>query len=98
MPEANQYVLNNKELLELIIKQSDVHEGRWMILVNFGISPGNYGPSADQVSPGVIVAVTQIGIQRAQPETPEGVALDAAVVNPPAKPTKRTTSRRREKS
>lgn len=95
MPEINQYSLNNKELLELIIKQTNVHEGKWVLMANFGIAAGNYGPSIDQMSPGVAIGLNKVGIQRADPKTPNEVTLDAAVVNPPRKT---STSRRRKKS
>lgn len=82
MPEASQYLFTPKEVLEALVKRAGVHEGRWMILANFGLSAGNFGPSADQMHPGAIVAILQLGIQRAAPETPESLAVDAAVVNP----------------
>jgi hypothetical protein len=82
MAEVNQYTFTNKELLDLLIKQANVHEGRWILMANFGFSAGNFGPSADQMVPGAVVLVSQIGIQRAQPDTPEAMVLDAAVINP----------------
>ena len=82
MPEVNQYAFGHKELVELLIKKAGVHEGRWVLMAGFGFSAGNFGPSADQMSPGAIVAITQLGIQRAQADTPEGMGVDAAVVNP----------------
>jgi hypothetical protein len=82
MPEANQYLFSNKELLELLIKQADLHEGRWTLMANFGISPGNIGPTPEQVAPGVAIFINHIGITRAQSDTPEAVTADAAVVNP----------------
>jgi hypothetical protein len=82
MPEVNQIFFSNKELLELLIRKADVHEGKWVLAVNFGFSAGNFGPAADQLSPGGVVAMMQAGIQRAVPETPDGMSIDAAVVNP----------------
>ena len=82
MPEATQYLFSNKELLEVLIKQAGVHEGRWLLMANFGFSAGNFGPTNDQMSPGGVVVVNQMGILRAAPETPPEMALDAAVVNP----------------
>jgi hypothetical protein len=86
MPEINQYVLSRTELLELLIKQNGVHEGRWMLMAVFGFSAGYFGPSPDQSVPGAVVALNQIGIQRAQVDTPKEMSLDAAVVNPDPKP------------
>jgi hypothetical protein len=67
-----------------LIKQAGVHEGRWTLLVNFAFSAGNFGPTNDQMSPGAIVVVNHIGIQKAQADTPVEMSLDAAVVNPPS--------------
>jgi hypothetical protein len=82
MPEVNQYLFNHKELLELLIRKADVHEGKWIIMANLGFSPGNFGPSADQMAPGAVIAILQMGIQRAPAETPPAMMVDAAVVNP----------------
>ena len=95
MPEINQYLLNNKELLELIIKHSKFHEGKWMLMANFGIAPGNYGPAPGDSGPGVAFGVTKIGILRAGTDTPKEMTLDASEINPPRKapkPRKRTKS------
>jgi hypothetical protein len=87
MASPTQYSLTYKELIELIIKSSDVHEGRWMLSIGFGFAPGNFGPTPDQMSPGVVVAINQISIVREQPEAsaPVGLVVDAAVVNPAPK-------------
>jgi hypothetical protein len=82
MPEINQYMFNNKELLELLIKHAHVHDGRWILVANFGFSAGYFGPTTDQVAPGVAIVINQMGIQRAQADTPKESCLDAAVVNP----------------
>jgi hypothetical protein len=84
MPEVNQYVFSHRELLELLVRKADVQEGRWVLLANFGFSAGNFGPSPNQMAPGAIVAVTQMGIQRAQPDTPEEMTIDAAAINRPS--------------
>ena len=62
MPEINQYMFNNKELLELLIKHAHVHEGRWILIASFGFSAGTFGPAADQAVPGVTIVINQMGI------------------------------------
>jgi hypothetical protein len=84
MPEVNQIFFTHRELLEMLIKKADLHEGKWVLSANFGFSAGNFGPAPDQLSPGAIVAIIALGIQRAAAETPEAATLDAAVVNPSA--------------
>jgi hypothetical protein len=82
MPEINQLFFTHREVLELLIKKADVHEGRWMLALNFGFSAGNFGPGPEQISPGAILTVLAVGLQRAAGETPEAITLDAAVINP----------------
>ncbi len=81
MPEVNQYLFTNKELLELLVKRAGVSEGRWVLMANFGIGPAAIGPAVDQMSPGVAIVIGQMGIQRAQANVPEALSVDAAVVN-----------------
>jgi hypothetical protein len=82
MPEVNQLFFTHKEVLEVLIKKADVHEGKWMLSANFGFTAGNFGPGPDQLSPGAIVAIVGVGITRAAADTPEQATLDAGVVNP----------------
>ena len=82
MPEVDQYTFVNKELLELLIKQADVHDGRWALRVSFTFSAGHFGPSSDQLCPGAVTAIQNVGIQRAQSNTPVEMTLDAKEVNP----------------
>jgi hypothetical protein len=90
MPEVNQLFFTHKEVLELLIKKAKIHEGKWMLSTNFGFAAGNFGPGPDQLSPGAIVTVIGIGLQKAASETPEAATLDASVINPgPTKPMKR---------
>jgi hypothetical protein len=88
MAEVNQYTVTHKELLEMIIKYTDVHEGVWALMVGLGMGTGNFGPTPDQIFPGVTVVFNQIGIQRVLPGTPiapGSTTVDAAVVNPKPK-------------
>ena len=85
MPTANQFVLSHKELTELIIKQANVHEGRWMLMATFGFSVGNFGPTESEVLPGAVIGIQQLGIQRAEANSPSGLTVDAAEVNPKGK-------------
>lgn len=82
MPEVNQYVLKHRELVELIIKASDVHDGTWYLMVNFGFTAGNFGPSKDDLAPGAAIVISQIGIQRANSGVVPEMTVDAAKVNP----------------
>lgn len=82
MPEASQYLFAHKELVELMIKKAGIHEGKWVLLVNFGFTAINGGPSPDQMVPAAVVGVQSIGIQKAALDSPSGLVVDAGEVNP----------------
>jgi hypothetical protein len=84
MPAANQITWTHKELAALLIRAAGIHEGRWFLMMNFSMVAGNFGASEDQVSPGIMAAVTGIGIQRELPDqkASASITVDAAEVNP----------------
>ena len=82
MVDVTQYVYKSKELTALIIKDREIHDGLWQLLVNFGMGATNIGPSEAEVAPAAIVTVQSIGIQRVPQTGP--LAVDAAEVNPPS--------------
>lgn len=90
MPEINTYNYPIKELLELIIKSSDIHEGKWTLQANFMMGPGNFAMDASSpttVIPGMLVGIQGVILTRDNPSSPapEGVAVDAAKLNPKKK-------------
>lgn len=84
MPDVNQYSFSQKELVTLLIKAAGVHEGKWIIMMNFGFSAGNFGPSPAELSPGAVIAAINVGIQRADANAAPEMVVDAAEVNPKA--------------
>ena len=82
MPEANQYMFGHKELVEIMIKKADLHTGKWMLTIIFGFGAINAGASPEQMIPTAMAGVQSIGIQKAQPDSPTSLVVDAAVVNP----------------
>jgi len=83
MPKPSQFNFTHKELLELMIKQCDVHDGRWMLVCNFGFAAGNFGIGPEDAAPGGLLTVQSIGISRTDdPNIPAHLTLDAAEVNP----------------
>ncbi len=82
MPEVDTYSFKYREVIEALIKQADLHDGRWQLVMTFGLGAVNMGPSAPEIVPGAAIAVTGLGLQRAKPESPEALVLDASIVNP----------------
>jgi hypothetical protein len=77
---ATQYVYKLKDVVTMMLKHQDIHEGHWQIMVNFGFGASNVGPNESDLSPAAIVPVLGIGIQKLAEKTP--LSVDAAEVNP----------------
>ncbi len=83
MAETNQLMVQNRELIEILIKRAGVHEGLWTLLVMFTMTAGNVGQSPNEVNPSVIASLERVGIQRVRPGAPlNNLTVDAAKVNP----------------
>jgi len=82
MPEVLNYVFDHKELAGILIKKQDIHEGHWLIYIEFGFSAANItlGPDDPILLPSAIVPVKRIGIQRA--DQPNQLSVNAAEINP----------------
>jgi hypothetical protein len=88
MAEPDRFIFTYKELATAMVKQQGVHEGLWMIYVEFGIQGANVGESKDQVVPTAIVPVLKVGLQliaKDHPLADSAIVVDAAAVNPTAK-------------
>ena len=75
------FTFSHKELAEILIKSQEIHEGLWGITAKFGLGAGmvSLAPGND-LMPGAIVPVIEIGIQKFENATP--FTADAAKVNP----------------
>ena len=82
MAEINQLMFKHREVVEALVKKAGLHEGKWQLIMTFGLAAMNMGPSEAEVVPGAAVAVTGIGLQRASSESPSALVVDAAEVNP----------------
>jgi hypothetical protein len=82
MPEVSSYTFTYKEVLTALVKQAGLHDGRWQLTMMFGLAGANMGPDEASVVPGAAVAVTAIGLQKAAPESPSSLTVNAAEVNP----------------
>jgi hypothetical protein len=80
MADVTQYTYKIKELTALFLKDQNIHEGHWQILVNFGFGAANVGPSEAEILPAAMVQVSGMGIQKVPEKTP--LSVNAAEVNP----------------
>jgi len=81
MAEATQFVFSHKELVEILIRHQNLHDGIWA--ASFQLGMGNTqvpSPTGGETLPAVVVTIFGVGLQKADKEGPS--ALDAAKVNP----------------
>lgn len=82
MPEQTEIMFTHKELLELMLKKQNIHEGLWMISIKFGMQATNFGVATDgsDTLPTALIPIVGVGMHRA--EKLNNITVDAAVVNP----------------
>ena len=86
MADVDQITYSHSELIEILLKESKIHEGQWALLVNLGMNVGGFVGPNEEVSPGALLLVHKIGLQRHLGPVQKGaVIVDAAKVNPKAK-------------
>lgn len=66
MPEPGPLMFKYQEVLQALIKQASLHEGKWQLIMSFGLAGMNMGSNESEIVPVAAVAVTAIGLQRAE--------------------------------
>lgn len=100
MAKTQQILFDFKEIVTALVKKEGIHEGLWMLYVEFGLAAVNapilpegqkgLKPPEDLLTllmPTAILPIKKIGIQRAQQLS--NLAVDAGKVNPKPKPKSR---------
>lgn len=80
MAEQIQVILEPKDVVALLLKQHKIHSGLWSFTVEFQLSLGLAGASAEAALPTAMASVSRIGIQHGQELN--SVTFDAAELNP----------------
>jgi hypothetical protein len=80
MAEATQISFKHAEIVELMLKKQEIHEGIWGLFIKFGMGASNVGPTETDLNPAALIAVLEIGLQKFEKES--NIAVDAARVNP----------------
>lgn len=90
MAEATQYTFTYKEVVEALIKQQGLHEGLWMLRVEFGLAATNLNAveGGTDLTPAAIVPIKALGLQTGREDN--SLTVDAAKVNPQSKTRKKT--------
>lgn len=94
MPDASKIDFSLAEITEMLIKQSDLHEGYWQLTVEFGMAAANIGPNELESRPAAIIPLQQVSLTKQKQKGNLTYCLDANEVNPaPTKGTAKSKSK-----
>jgi hypothetical protein len=83
MAETQQIGFDLREAAIALVRHHGLHEGRWMLALEFNLAAGNFGSDARDAKPGAIVQINKFILARQPAEAPDmGAIVDAAEVNP----------------
>lgn len=82
-------LLRDEDLIGVLIKHNNLHEGLYVLSVEMRIAIGAVGPNAESLIPGAIVGVSGVGLTKVETPTVGIKYIDAALFNPKAKPRKK---------
>lgn len=82
MAEATRFEFSNKDLLALMLKNRDIHEGNWVLQANLSFSAMQMGqkPDATDAVPSGIIGIAGMGMELVPQPLP--FSVNAAEVNP----------------
>jgi hypothetical protein len=77
-----QYDFELREVAAALIKEKNIHEGRWWAVFEFVLRTGVFGQTNAELLPGGLFQIRRITLAHPDLSTPEQFVVDAAVVNP----------------
>lgn len=82
MADIAKYEYSNRELLVLMLRDQNIHEGHWILTVTFTFGAVNLGKTPDGVGalPTGFSSVNGVGLEKVPEPVP--FSVDAAQVNP----------------
>ena len=85
MAEIKHFKYSMPELTEALIKHQGLTEGKWMLVVEFGINAFNVGRDQESLSPAAVIPIVNVGLIKSEKEN--NLTVDAAEI------VKKTTTR-----
>lgn len=87
MEELKKYTV--AEIGTLMLKDLNIHTGKYEVGVGFKIAVGVVGPTTEDSLPGAVVGLQDFALRPAKDEDSGPTVIDAAILNP-KKPTRKT--------
>jgi hypothetical protein len=78
-----QYDFELREVAAALVRQQNIHEGKWWAVFEFVLRSGVFGQTNAELLPGGLFQIKKIVLAHPDLSTPEQFVVDAAEVNPP---------------
>jgi hypothetical protein len=86
MADPTQYSFQLSEIAELMLRSSGIHEGKWVIGIEFGVGIGPIPLKPDEAYPGAVITANRLMLSAlAGGPQPPNLVFDAAILNPKKK-------------
>jgi hypothetical protein len=83
MAEPTQYSFSFAEIAKLMFESSSIHEGKWVVGLEFGVIVGPVGLKPGEGFPGAVITANKLMLSAITNEDhPPNLVFDAAVLNP----------------
>jgi hypothetical protein len=82
MAAPTQYGFELREVATALIKQQNIHEGKWWAVFEFVLRSGVFGQTNAELLPGGLFQIKRIILAQPDLSTPEQFVVDGAEVNP----------------
>jgi hypothetical protein len=86
MADPTQYTFTFEELAKPMFKSANIHQGKWVVGIEYNVAIAHVGLKPDEAFPGAIIGAQRILISAAtEAPTPPNLTFDAAKLNPVGK-------------
>ena len=83
MAEPTQFAFSFADIAKLMFQASNIHEGKWVVGIEYTIAIGNVGIVPTEAFPGAIIGAQRLLLTEAGAgPQPPNLIFDAAEVNP----------------
>lgn len=83
MAEIDQYTFTHREIVEALMDQAGIREGKWKLGVEFSYAAFNAGPDESSLMPAAVVGVRKVALTRTDEDN--NLVVDAASRRPKGK-------------
>ena len=78
MNNVSQFQFELMDVARMLLKKEGIREGKWTLGIGFNLAATLAGPTPEAARPTMLVGVDKIILQKADPNTPPAMTIDAS--------------------